>query len=101
MAKDGGRTEADAMKFPARCPALPPGRRSLEKPRRRDLSNLTICVGTREIARWVRLHEARRLEIVRSTDEQLTARFARAMGQIDERPTVRRNRLAAKVDGTQ
>lgn len=61
-----------------------------EKPRRRELFTLTNWVGSCEIARWVRLHEAQRLEIVRLTDEQLTARFARAMGQIDELPTVRR-----------
>jgi hypothetical protein len=48
-------------------------------------------IGSCEIARWVRLHEAQRLEIAQMTDSEVQARFARAMGQIDELPVVRQN----------
>jgi hypothetical protein len=48
-------------------------------------------IGSCEIARWVRLHEAQRLEIWQMSDQAIQARFARAMGQIDELPPVRQN----------
>jgi len=48
-------------------------------------------VGSREIGRWVRLHEAQRLEILRLPDDVVRARFARAMGQIDELSVVRQS----------
>jgi hypothetical protein len=48
-------------------------------------------IGFCEIARWVRLHEAQRLEIPLMSDSAVQARFARAMGQIDELPAVRQN----------
>jgi hypothetical protein len=48
-------------------------------------------IGSCEIARWVRLHEAQRLEIWQMSDTAVQARFARAMGQIDELSAVRQN----------
>jgi hypothetical protein len=48
-------------------------------------------IGFCEIARWVRLHEAQRLEIAMLSDSAVQARFARAMGQVDELPAVRQN----------
>lgn len=64
---------------------------SLDPPRGgiRELLSPANWVGSREIAGWVRLHEAQRLEISTLSDEALEARFARAMGQIDELPMVR------------
>jgi hypothetical protein len=56
-----------------------------------DIVNPANWVGSSEIARWVRLHEAQRLEIFTLSDEALFARFARAMGQIDELPAVRQS----------
>src|SRR5262245_24287144 len=37
-------------------------------------------IGSEEIASWVRLHEAQRLEVWRLPDHVVQARFARAMG---------------------
>jgi len=48
-------------------------------------------VGSCEIAEWVQLHEAQRLEVWRLPDLAVEARFARAMGQIAELPPVRQN----------
>jgi hypothetical protein len=48
-------------------------------------------VGSCEIAEWVQLHEAQRLEAWRLPDLAVEARFARAMGQIAELPPVRQN----------
>lgn len=48
-------------------------------------------IGSYEIAAWVRLHEAQRLEVWRLPDAAVQARFARAMGQIDELSPVRQN----------
>lgn len=48
-------------------------------------------IGSSEIARWVRLHEAQRLEISLLSDVTVRARFARAMGQIEELPAVRQS----------
>jgi hypothetical protein len=47
-------------------------------------------IGSREIARWVRLHEAQRLEVALLSELAVRARFARAMGQVDELPVLRR-----------
>ncbi len=55
----------------------------------RGILNPADWVGSSEIARWVRLHEAQRIEVSTLSEEDLYARFARAMGQIDELPTVR------------
>lgn len=41
-------------------------------------------IGSCEIAGWVRLHEAQRLEVALMSDVEVQARFARAMGQVDE-----------------
>lgn len=48
-------------------------------------------IGFCEIARWVRLHEAQRLEISLMSESAVQARFARAMGQVDELPTIRQS----------
>lgn len=48
-------------------------------------------VGSCEIAAWVRLHEAQRLEVWGLSDVEVQARFARAMGQINELSAVRQN----------
>src|SRR5215207_265695 len=48
-------------------------------------------IGSCEIAAWVRLHEAQRLEVWELSDVVVQARFARAMGQIDELSAVRQN----------
>jgi hypothetical protein len=48
-------------------------------------------IGSCEIARWVRLHEAQRLEVSLLSDVAVRARFARAMGQIEELPAVRQS----------
>jgi hypothetical protein len=48
-------------------------------------------IGSEEIAAWVRLHEAQRLEAWRLPDHVVQARFARAMGQLDELSAVRQN----------
>lgn len=53
--------------------------------------HLRSWIGSREIGHWVRLHEAQRLEVWRLPDEAVLARFARAMGQIDELPVVRQS----------
>ncbi|GII25844.1 hypothetical protein [Planosporangium mesophilum] len=53
--------------------------------------SLRNWIGSSEIAQWVRLHEAQRLEVWRLPDAAVQARFARAMGQIDELPPVRQN----------
>lgn len=57
----------------------------------RNLLSPSNWIGSCEIARWVRLHEAQRLEIWQMSDQAIKARFARAMGQIDELPAVRQN----------
>jgi len=65
-----------------------------EEPRRSKGWNVLSpgkWIGSAEIARWVRLHEAQRLEILRLPDSAVQARFARAMGQIDELSAVRQN----------
>jgi hypothetical protein len=48
-------------------------------------------IGSCEIAAWVRLHEQQRLEVWQLPDVVVQARFARAMGQIDELSPVRQN----------
>jgi len=57
----------------------------------RTLWGTKSWIGSCEIAAWVRLHEAQRLEVWRLPDHVVQARFARAMGQIDELPAVRQN----------
>jgi hypothetical protein len=51
----------------------------------------TQWIGSCEIARWVRLHEAQRLEISLLSEVAVQARFARAMGQIEELPALRQS----------
>jgi hypothetical protein len=46
-------------------------------------------IGFREISRWVRLHEAQRVEVVLLPEPVVRSRFARAMGQVDELPALR------------
>jgi hypothetical protein len=46
-------------------------------------------IGFCEIARWVRLHEAQRVEVALLSEPAVQARFARAMGQVDELPALR------------
>ena len=48
-------------------------------------------IGSCEIAEWVRLHEAQRLEVWRLPDSAVQARFARAMGQLEELSPIRQN----------
>jgi hypothetical protein len=48
-------------------------------------------IGSYEIAEWVRLHEAQRLEVWRLPDSAVQARFARAMGQVPELSPIRQN----------
>jgi hypothetical protein len=48
-------------------------------------------IGSHEIAEWVRLHEAQRLEVWRLPDSAVRARFARAMGQLEELSPIRQN----------
>jgi hypothetical protein len=48
-------------------------------------------IGSHEIAEWVRLHEAQRLEVWRLPDSAVRARFARAMGQVEELSPIRQN----------
>jgi hypothetical protein len=57
----------------------------------RTLWGTKSWIGSCEIAAWVRLHEAQRLEVWRLPDHVVQARFARAMGQIDELSAVRQN----------
>jgi hypothetical protein len=60
-------------------------------PRWQDVLSPSKWIGSCEIARWVRLHEAQRLEVWLLPDRAVQARFARAMGQIDELSAVRQN----------
>jgi hypothetical protein len=57
----------------------------------RTLWGTKSWIGSCEIAAWVRLHEAQRLEVWRLPDNVVQARFARAMGQIDELSAIRQN----------
>jgi hypothetical protein len=57
----------------------------------RDVLSPSKWIGSCEIARWVRLHEAQRLEVWLLPESAVQARFARAMGQIDELSAVRQN----------
>jgi hypothetical protein len=57
----------------------------------RTLWGTKSWIGSCEIGAWVRLHEAQRLEVWRLPDHVVQARFARAMGQIDELSAVRQN----------
>jgi hypothetical protein len=74
--------------------ALVPGVEEPDKPGarrwRRPLGKQS-WIGSAEIAAWVRLHEAQRLEVWRLPHHVIQARFARAMGQIDELSAVRQN----------
>jgi hypothetical protein len=46
-------------------------------------------IGSCDIAEWVQLHEAQRLEVGLLSEQAVLARFARAMGQVNELPTAR------------
>jgi hypothetical protein len=59
--------------------------------RRWGLFSPSQWIGSCEIARWVRLHEAQRLEVQQMSEAAVRARFARAMGQIDELSAIRQN----------
>ncbi len=65
--------------------------RASEPATRRSVFSPSQWIGFCEIARWVRLHEAQRLEIALLSDSAVQARFARAMGQVDELPAVRQS----------
>ena len=67
-----------------------PARRGLWRFRAQSFSPAQ-WIGSREIARWVRLHEAQRLEVALLSDLAVPARFARAMGQVEELPALRQS----------
>jgi hypothetical protein len=88
--QDGGHPPGDGDRQDGRRPRRKSNRRDGDRGRG-NLWSPAGWIGSHEIAEWVRLHEAQRLEVWRLTDSAVQARFARAMGQVQELSPIRQN----------